>query len=69
METQGNEKRGRSAATRQVLGLPLWLLLVRIGISVLIVISLFVVGGQVGFIIALVLFVVGVGVSIRIRRT
>jgi hypothetical protein len=46
----------------------LWLLL-RIGISVLIVVSLFVVGGQVGFIIALALFVVGVGVSMRIRRS
>jgi len=47
---------------------PLWLLLIRIGISILIVVSLFVVGGQVGFVIALALFVVGVGVSMRIRR-
>jgi hypothetical protein len=47
---------------------PLWFLLIRIGISVLIVISLFVVGGQAGFVIALGLFVVGVGVSLRIRR-
>ena len=69
METQDSQNRGRSAATQKVLGLPLWLLLVRIGISVLIVISLFVVGGQVGFIIALALFVVGVGVSLRIRRS
>jgi membrane-bound ClpP family serine protease len=45
-----------------------WFLLIRIGISVLIVISLFVVGGQVGFVIALALFVVGVVVSMRIRR-
>ena len=47
---------------------PAWFLLIRIGISVLIVISLFVIGGQAGFVIALGLFVVGVGVSLRIRR-
>jgi hypothetical protein len=47
---------------------PLWFLLIRIGISILIAVSLFVVGGQVGFVIALGLFVVGVGVSMRIRR-
>jgi hypothetical protein len=48
---------------------PLWYLLIRIGISVLIAISLFGVGGQVGFAIAVALFVVGVGVSLRIRRS
>jgi len=47
---------------------PFWFLLIRIGISVLIGISLFVIGGQLGFIIAIGLFVVGVGVSLRIRR-
>lgn len=47
---------------------PLWFLLIRLGISVLIVISLFVIGGQLGFVIAIALFVVGVGVSLRIRR-
>ena len=46
----------------------LWWVLVRVGISILIVISLFVVGGRVGFITALALLVVGVGVSLRIRR-
>ena len=47
---------------------PFWYLLIRIGISILIGISLFVVGGKWGFAIALGLFVVGVGVSVRIRR-
>ena len=47
---------------------PLWWALARVGISVLIAISLFVIGGQLGFIIGLALFVVGVGVSLRIRR-
>jgi hypothetical protein len=47
---------------------PLWYLLIRIGITVLIAISLFGVGGQVGFTIAAALFVVGVGVSLRVRR-
>ena len=47
---------------------PLWWTLIRVGISVLIAISVFVVGGRVGFIIGLGLFVVGVGVSLRVRR-
>ncbi len=47
---------------------PVWYLLIRIGISALIIVSLFVIGGQVGFAIAIALFVVGVGVSLRIRR-
>jgi hypothetical protein len=47
---------------------PLWYLLIRIGISALIIVSLFVIGGQLGFVIAIALFVVGVGVSLRIRR-
>jgi hypothetical protein len=47
---------------------PLWYLLIRIGISALIIVSLFVIGGQLGFAIAIGLFVVGVGVSLRIRR-
>jgi hypothetical protein len=47
---------------------PLWLLLIRIGLSVLIAISLFVIGGQLGFVIGLALFVVGPGLSARIRR-
>ena len=42
---------------------PFWYLLIRIGISILIGISLFVVGGKWGFAIALGLFVVGVGVK------
>ena len=73
METQNNQDRGRGVLHAlfkdpSVDRRPLWLLLIRIGISVLIVVSLFVVGGQVGFVIALALFVVGVGVSMRIRR-
>jgi hypothetical protein len=47
---------------------PWYYLLLRIGITVLIGVFLFGVGGQVGFVIALALFVVGVGVSFRIRR-
>ena len=47
---------------------PLRWALARVGISVLIAISLFGIGGQLGFIIALALLVVGVGVSFRIRR-
>lgn len=47
---------------------PLWYLLIRIGITALIIVSLFVIGGQVGFGIAIALFIVGVGVSLRIRR-
>lgn len=43
-------------------------MLIRIGISALIIVSLFVIGGQLGFAIAIGLFVVGVGVSLRIRR-
>ena len=47
---------------------PFWLLVIRAGISVLILISLFVVGGRVGFIMGLALLVVGVLISLRLRR-
>jgi len=47
---------------------PFWLLLMRAAISVLILVSLFVIGGRVGFIIGLALFAVGVLISVRIRR-
>ena len=46
----------------------MWFLVARIGISVLIHVCLFVVRGPLGFMIALALFVVGVGISMRMRR-
>jgi len=82
METRSSDDKGSSVTAEQLRKTvsrklppgrppwltPFWLLLIRAGISVLILVSLFVVGGRVGFIIGLALFVVGILISVRIRR-
>ena len=83
METRNGDHEESSVTAEQIQAIvsrklpptppPRWLtpfrwLLIRVGISVLILTSLFVVGGRVGFIIGLALFVVGILISVRIRR-